>query len=290
MKLTQNKIEEIVIDILGEEGLLLTKELKGKENVSEFNLSTKLKVDIKIIRKMLYKLYNHNLVSSTRKKDKQKGWYVYYWTLVNDNIKFLYLKNKNDLLQKLKEQLEKEKHNQFFTCSKKCVRLDFDQALEFDFHCPECGELMIQDNDPKRIGRLEKEIKRLKDELEEEPKVGKKAKIKIKKKIKKKPVKKNKKVIKKTKKIKKSFKKNIKKKAGKILNKKKLQKSHKKDFIKNVKLKNIKKKGIKKIIKRKINRTSKKEKDFYLLFLLFGFLVMTFSIFISSLSTFEVIL
>ena len=86
-----------------------------------------------------------------RKKDKQKGWYVYYWTLVPDNIKFLYLKNKKIILIKLKKQLQKEQTEQFFICPKKCVRLDFDQSIDFEFHCPECGELIIQDQNPEII-------------------------------------------------------------------------------------------------------------------------------------------
>ena len=91
-KLTQNKIDEVIINVAGKEGLRLVKKLKGKENISEFVLATKLKRDIKIVRNLLYKLYNYNLISSTRKKDKQKGWYIYYWTLISENIKFLYLK------------------------------------------------------------------------------------------------------------------------------------------------------------------------------------------------------
>src|SRR3989338_3060567 len=63
MRLTQKKIEEIMLSILGEEGLSLVKELSGKQHVSEFELADKLKKDIKIVRKMLYLLYNHNLVN-----------------------------------------------------------------------------------------------------------------------------------------------------------------------------------------------------------------------------------
>ena len=40
------------------------------ENVSEFELGDILKKDIKIVRKMLYLLYNHNLVRFIRKKTK----------------------------------------------------------------------------------------------------------------------------------------------------------------------------------------------------------------------------
>lgn len=191
IKLTQNKIEEIVLDVLGNEGIKLIKELKGKENVSEFSLATKLKKDIKLVRHMLYKLYNHNLVNSTRKKDKQKGWYIYYWTLVPENVKYLYLKNKERLLERYKEQLKREINEPFFTCAKRCVRLDFDQSLEFEFRCPECGELLNQDQDPHLIKKLEKEIEKLEKELHPEIFLNKKKEIK---KEKKGPIKKKKEI------------------------------------------------------------------------------------------------
>ena len=72
MRLTQKKIEEILLDIIGGEGLPLVQQLYGKEHVSEFELATKTKKDIKLIRRMLYTLYNHNIISFIRKKDKQE--------------------------------------------------------------------------------------------------------------------------------------------------------------------------------------------------------------------------
>lgn len=173
MKFTQKKIEEVIIEILGKEGLPLIKELKNKENLSEFSLATKLKKDIKIIRNMLYKLHNHNLVSSSRKKDKEKGWYIYYWTLLPENIRHLYLKNKKQLLQKLKEQLQKEQTEQFYVCPQKCARLNFDQALDFEFRCPECGELISLDENPRRIKELQREIMKLEKELNNKNKIKK---------------------------------------------------------------------------------------------------------------------
>src|SRR3989344_1488890 len=106
MRLTPKKISEILVTILKEEGLPLVQELMGRENVSEFELADKTKKDIKVIRRMLYTLYNHNLVGFTRKKDKIKGWYIYYWTLLPENIKFNYFKTKKELMQKLKQELE----------------------------------------------------------------------------------------------------------------------------------------------------------------------------------------
>ena len=167
MRLTQKKIEEIMLSILGEEGLLLIKELTGKQHVSEFELADRLKKDIKIVRKMLYLLYNHNLVSFIRKKDKIKGWYIYYWTLQPESIKFSYVKRKKELLAKLQQRLEEESKELFFTCPKRCVRLNFDQAMDFEFHCPECGELLSQENNTERIETLRKKVSEIEAELEE---------------------------------------------------------------------------------------------------------------------------
>ncbi len=166
MRLTPKKIEEIMISVLGEAGLPLIKELTGRENVSEFELATKTKKDIKVVRKMLYLLYNQNLISFTRKKDKQKGWYIYYWTLLPESIKFNYFKRKKELLERLQQRLEEENQEIFFICPNNCIRLNFDQAVDFEFHCPECGELIAQDENKGRIEKINKEIAHLKEELE----------------------------------------------------------------------------------------------------------------------------
>ena len=167
MRLTQKKVEEIMLSILGEEGLPLVKEISGKQHVSEFELADKLKKDIKMVRKMLYLLYNYNLVSFIRKKDKIKGWYIYYWTLLPESIKFNYIKRKKELLAKLQQRLEEETRELFFACQSRCVRLNFDQATDFEFHCPECGELSSQDNNAERVETLRKKTSEIEAELNE---------------------------------------------------------------------------------------------------------------------------
>ena len=165
MRLTQKKIEEIMLKILGEEGLPLIKELAAKDNISEFELANKVKKDIKVIRKMLYLLYNHNLVSFTRKKDKIKGWYIYYWTLLPDSIKYSYFKMRREQAERLKEQLSEEKKELFFVCPNNCIRLNFDQGMDFEFHCPECGELISLDRSEEKIAALYRQVKEVEREL-----------------------------------------------------------------------------------------------------------------------------
>src|SRR3989344_3916125 len=165
MRLTQKKIEEILIRILGEEGMPLVQELLGKKNVSEFDLAIRTKQDIKIVRRQLYNLYNHNLVGFTRKKDKIKGWYIYYWTLLPESIRFNYFKMKRDLLARLKNQLEKEEKELFFVSPDGSTRMNFDQAMEFDFRCPDTGELLMQDNSEERKFMLKNKIEEVQAEL-----------------------------------------------------------------------------------------------------------------------------
>ncbi len=174
MRLTQKKIEEILATIVGEEGLPLIRELLARDNVSEFDLATKTKKDIKVVRRMLYQLYNYNLVGFTRKKDKDKGWYIYYWTLLTENIRFNYFKSKREQLEKLQQRLEGETKELFFVCPSRCVRLNFDQSIGFDFRCPECGELASQDNSEPRIKELKRRIQELVAELKEDQ-ISKKA-------------------------------------------------------------------------------------------------------------------
>ncbi|MBI4983523.1 hypothetical protein HZC32_02665 [Candidatus Woesearchaeota archaeon] len=61
------------------------------------------------------------------------------------------------------KSLIKELRELFFACKNNCVRLNFDQAMDFEFHCPECGELVSQDQ-----GEEAKQIKKKIAEMEEE--------------------------------------------------------------------------------------------------------------------------
>lgn len=166
-RLTEKKIEDTVKYVLGEDIVKLVKKLVKKDNVSEFKLADQLKEDIKRIRNKLYRLGEVNLVSFTRKKDKKKGWYIYYWTFQKDQVKFLFDKIKKERLNKLKERLENEQREQYFICPKNCTRLNFDQAVNFEFRCPECNELINQEDVSKGVAEIKKEIKEIEKELKE---------------------------------------------------------------------------------------------------------------------------
>jgi transcription initiation factor TFIIE subunit alpha len=155
----------MIREVAGDDVLPLVRALKNKSNVSEFKLAEAIKQEINTTRNMLYRLYDHHLVTFTRKKDKKKGWYIYYWTFNTSRVKEVVQTLKKNKIEKMQERLAREKSTNFFSCANKCIRLDFDQATEFEYKCPECGEILHQEDNSKTIAHLQEEIVRLEKEL-----------------------------------------------------------------------------------------------------------------------------
>lgn len=165
MKITSKLIDEVVIEVAGQDVLPLVKILRSKSNVSEFKLATQMKREINLTRNMLYRLYDHNLVSFSRKKDKKKGWYIYFWTFNQKRVKDLVKDIKKKKYEKLQERLLREKNGQFYICANNCMRLDFEQSHDFSFKCPECGSLLNVEDNAAKIKELQKEILALEKEV-----------------------------------------------------------------------------------------------------------------------------
>ncbi|MBI4151263.1 hypothetical protein HY492_03995 [Candidatus Woesearchaeota archaeon] len=162
-------VEDVVSQLIGEDVLPLVKALKNKQNISEFKLASTIRREINMTRNMLYRLYDQNLVSFSRKKDKKKGWYIYYWTFNIKRIKYLAEELKKKRLEKLQERLGREQTTQFFSCKNNCIRLSFEQATDFEYKCPECGELLNQEDNSKKIEDIKTEIASLQNELAAKP-------------------------------------------------------------------------------------------------------------------------
>ena len=161
LDILQNYIESIA----GKEGVKLLNLMKDYQNISEFKLADDLKLTVNNVRNLLYKLNNHNLVYSIRKKDKEKGWYIYYWTFNFRHARDLLILEKKRKLEQLKQEINKEEH--FFICPNGCVRFDYEDALESGYKCPECGSILSQEDFNKRANEINTRIPLLETELQE---------------------------------------------------------------------------------------------------------------------------
>ncbi len=159
-RMNQKLTEHVVGESIGEEALPVVDYLKGKKDISEFTIASNIRAEVGFVRKTLYALQTHNLVTYFRKKDREKGWYISYWTFNQKGVPELALAIKRNKLQMLKERLRtEEKHKGlFYICPKFCSRMQFEDATEVEFRCPECGNVMKHQDNEKTIERIKENI------------------------------------------------------------------------------------------------------------------------------------
>lgn len=164
--LTNKKILETIREVSGDDGVKIAGFLKNKKNISEFVIAEKTKLDMQRTRNVLYQLNNYNIASYIRRKDRKKGWYISYWTFNRKRVKDTIEKIRQQKLEMLKDRLKREEDNMnnFYICDNACARLDFDQATQYEFKCPECGHLLSLQPNEKTILNLRERIKELQSE------------------------------------------------------------------------------------------------------------------------------
>ena len=121
-------------------------------------IANKTGIKLNIVRKILYKLYDMGLASYKRSKDPETQWFTYSWKFEKDEVINRIIKDSENYLTMLNEELDREENNMFFVCPQGHARLDFDDASDYEFMCPACGdELEFQDNE-KVIAQIKEDI------------------------------------------------------------------------------------------------------------------------------------
>ena len=181
----KNFLNEVISIVVGKPAEAIVDLLEGDKYVNEFIIAKKLDLTINQARNILYKISDHGLVSSIRKKDKKKGWYTYFWKIeVLKSLEFLrelVLKN----LTQLKNQIKSRETKRFYVCERCNIEFNEENAMLHDFTCNECGEVFSAKDNEKVIKefkrneeKLENKLKMINDEIDLER--GKLEKIKMK--------------------------------------------------------------------------------------------------------------
>ncbi len=157
--------DEVVTELVGEHALPIIDFLRGKTKISEFIIAEELGMEINETRNILYKLLEHNVVTFIRKKDRIKGWYICYWDLNEHMVPQLRRKMDAEKLEKLESRLSNEQAKQFFMCRSGCSRMDFDEGMENEFTCPECGGILQPQDNTRTVEFLQDRIGELKKSL-----------------------------------------------------------------------------------------------------------------------------
>src|SRR4030065_156129 len=156
-----------VASALGEEDAVkLIENLKNADETTDDELANKTGIRLNSVRKILYKLYDHSLVSLRRTRDPKTGWFIFHWRLQPDQLEGFILSQKRRVLEKLNVRLEYEKNHDFYYCNTTgCKRVPFEEAIELVFHCSTCGKSLVHSGNEKLVEILSTKVEQLRKEL-----------------------------------------------------------------------------------------------------------------------------
>ena len=160
-------LRDVVLMTAGKNASVIVDLLFDKKNVNEFLIAKKLNLTINQARNILYKLSDEGLVTFTRKKDKKKGWYTYFWTFNDDKALLILQKHIIKEIGSFEHQLKSREIKRFYVCRTCNAEITEENAMLHNFICPECGEVYDLNDNKKAINEINSQINKLKKQLAE---------------------------------------------------------------------------------------------------------------------------
>lgn len=163
-------LEEFVKNLLGDEALKILKTLLSEnKDLTEDEISEKTGFAKNITRKNLYLLQEYRLVSYKRIKNRETGWYYYYWRVNTDELPLVLIELKKDILSKLKQKAEKlASGGSSYVCPSCNRKYTFNEAFDREFTCDFCNTELVYVEVNPFAEQLNKVIRRLEEELANE--------------------------------------------------------------------------------------------------------------------------
>jgi transcription initiation factor TFIIE subunit alpha len=158
-----------VAEVLGsQEAVKIIETLKDSGEITDDEIANKTGIRLNSVRKILYKLYDHSLVSLRRTRDENTGWFIFHWKLQPDQLEGFIISQKRRVLEKLEMRLNYEKNHDFYYCNTPgCRRIPFEEAMELVFRCPTCNKPLTHYDNTKIVEILSQKVEQLRKELGE---------------------------------------------------------------------------------------------------------------------------
>jgi transcription initiation factor TFIIE subunit alpha len=151
-----------------EEAGKLIEFIKTVDEITDDEIASNTEIRLNIVRRILYKLYDHSLVSLRRTRDPKTGWFIFHWKLQPNQLEGFILSQKRRVLEKLDVRLEYEKNHDFYCCDTPgCKRIPFEDAVELVFSCPTCGKPLAHCENGQFVEYLSAKVEQLRKELGE---------------------------------------------------------------------------------------------------------------------------
>lgn len=169
MSVLNNKaIRGYVHKLVGDEGIDIVEKMREKvpdKEVTDEKISELSGINLNLVRKTLYILYENHLALYRRERDKDSGWLTYLWKLDLGNAENMLKNETRKLIKKLERRLEFE-NNEFYVCEEEPPhRILFDYAVDANFTCPVDGTPMSYYDNVAEKQALQERIDKLKQTI-----------------------------------------------------------------------------------------------------------------------------
>jgi transcription initiation factor TFIIE subunit alpha len=152
-----------VAALFGEDAVRVVEVLKEVHEITDNEIADKTQIRLNLVRKALYRLYDHSIAALRRCRDKETGWFIFNWRLQPDQLEGFIRNQKCRVLEKLEIRLEYEKSHEFYSCETPgCKRFPFEEAFELLFKCPACNKPMMCLNNDWIVEVLTRKIEHIK--------------------------------------------------------------------------------------------------------------------------------
>ena len=153
----------------GREGGEIIKYVMKHPGATDEEISNKLEMRENIIRKVLYDVYAWNGVELQKKRMSEGRNYEFRWKINYAAFYKHIIAYYNDEIERLKEGLTFLESVDFYTCGKPHHPvMTIDEALDYEFKCPLCGEILHnvdmsgeKENIMKKIESIEEKIQKI---------------------------------------------------------------------------------------------------------------------------------
>lgn len=150
----------------GEDAVKVIGFLESAGEETEDEISRRTGIQLNDVRRVLYKLYGHSIVTNVKFRDRTTGYFVFKWRLQPDQAAGFAKVLKRKVLEKLEKRLEYEKGHDFFSCfSPGCDKVTFEESVENVFRCPKCGRPLKLFDNSLIVRALEERVELLREEL-----------------------------------------------------------------------------------------------------------------------------
>lgn len=156
-----DEVREVVEQRIGDDELTILEHLADKGPTTDTTLAEALDTRTSTIRKALYKLYEERIADYEENRDPENGWLTFVWQFTPEQAMRSLEEARQAAAEEIEKEIEHTRENEIFTCPAGHGRVEFTEAMDMEFHCPQCGDSLEREDPQARIEALEEQLESL---------------------------------------------------------------------------------------------------------------------------------